>query len=122
MAAWQADHDHVDNFSLLVSHVLVPPAMEALLSSDNCVVQGFLAAGHVCTIMGYEEYYPIAERYKVPIVVTGFEPLDILEGILHDGQPTGRRPSRGGEPVRRGRRGGKGIDRRRSGLPKCLKW
>ena len=82
MAAWQADHDHVDNFSLLVSHVLVPPAMEALLSSKSCVVQGFLAAGHVCTIMGYEEYFPIAERYKVPIVVTGFEPLDILEGIL----------------------------------------
>ena len=72
----------VDNFSLLVSHVLVPPAMEALLSSSNCVVQGFLAAGHVCTVMGYEEYLPIAERYKVPIVVTGFEPLDILEGIL----------------------------------------
>ena len=82
MAAWQADHDHIDNFSLLVSHVLVPPAMEALLSSSNCVVQGFLAAGHVCTIMGYEEYFPIAERYKVPIVVTGFEPLDILDGIL----------------------------------------
>ncbi len=82
MAAWQADHDHVDNFSLLVSHVLVPPAMEALLSSSNCVVQGFLAAGHVCTIMGYEEYFPIAEKYKVPIVVTGFEPLDILDGIL----------------------------------------
>ncbi len=82
MAAWQADHDHIENFSLLVSHVLVPPAMEALLSSDNCVVQGFLAAGHVCTIMGYEEYFPIAERYKVPIVVTGFEPLDILDGIL----------------------------------------
>jgi hydrogenase expression/formation protein HypD len=82
MAAWQADHDRIENFSLLVSHVLVPPAMEALLSSDNCVVQGFLAAGHVCTIMGYEEYVPIAERYKVPIVVTGFEPLDILDGIL----------------------------------------
>ncbi len=81
MAAWQADHDGVDNFSLLVSHVLVPPAMEALLSSESCVVQGFLAAGHVCTIMGFEEYFPIAERYKVPIVVTGFEPLDILEGI-----------------------------------------
>ncbi|MGZ4789508.1 MAG: hydrogenase formation protein HypD, partial [Terriglobales bacterium] len=73
MAAWQADHDGVDNFSLLVSHVLVPPAMEALLSSESCVVQGFLAAGHVCTIMGFEEYFPIAERYKVPIVVTGFE-------------------------------------------------
>jgi hydrogenase expression/formation protein HypD len=82
MAAWQADHDGVDNFSLLVSHVLVPPAMEALLSSKSCVVQGFLAAGHVCTIMGYEEYFPIADRYRVPIVVTGFEPLDILEGIL----------------------------------------
>jgi hydrogenase expression/formation protein HypD len=82
MAAWQADHDGIENFSLLVSHVLVPPAMEALLSSDNCVVQGFLAAGHVCTIMGFEEYFPIAEKYKVPIVVTGFEPLDILEGIF----------------------------------------
>jgi len=82
MAAWQADHDHVENFSLLISHVLVPPAMEALLSSQNCVVQGFLAAGHVCTVMGYEEYVPIAARYKVPIVVTGFEPIDLLEGIL----------------------------------------
>ena len=81
MAAWQADHDGVENFSLLVSHVLVPPAMEALLSSESCVVQGFLAAGHVCTIMGFEEYFPIAAKYEVPIVVTGFEPLDILEGI-----------------------------------------
>ena len=81
MAAWQADHDQVENFSLLISHVLVPPAMVALLSSQNCVVQGFLAAGHVCTVMGYEEYIPIAARYQVPIVVTGFEPLDILEGI-----------------------------------------
>ena len=82
MAAWQADHDGIENFSLLVSHVLVPPAMEALLSSSNCVVQGFLAAGHVCTIMGFEEYFPIAAKYEVPIVVTGFEPLDILEGIF----------------------------------------
>ncbi len=81
MAAWQADHEGIENFSLLVSHVLVPPAMEALLSSDNCVVQGFLAAGHVCTIMGFEEYFPIAKEYEVPIVVTGFEPLDLLEGI-----------------------------------------
>jgi hydrogenase expression/formation protein HypD len=81
MAAWQADHDAIENFSLLVSHVLVPPAMEALLSSPNCVVKGFLAAGHVCTIMGFEEYFPITEKYKVPIVVTGFEPLDLLEGI-----------------------------------------
>ena len=82
MAAWQADHDGVENLSLLVSHVLVPPAMEALLSSDNCVVKGFLAAGHVCTVMGFEEYLPIAAKYRVPIVVTGFEPLDILEGIF----------------------------------------
>jgi hydrogenase expression/formation protein HypD len=82
MAAWQADREGVDNFSLLVSHVLVPPAMEALLSSENCVVQGFLAAGHVCTVMGFEEYFPIAQKHEVPIVVTGFEPLDLLEGIL----------------------------------------
>ena len=81
MAAWQADHDGIENFSLLVSHVLVPPAMEALLSSDHCVVKGFLAAGHVCTVMGFDEYLPIAAKYKVPIVVTGFEPLDLLEGI-----------------------------------------
>ena len=82
MAAWQADREGIPNFSLLVSHVLVPPAMEALLSSEHCVVKGFLAAGHVCTVMGFEEYFPIAEKYKVPIVVTGFEPLDLLEGIL----------------------------------------
>ena len=82
MAVWQADHDGVENFSMLISHVLVPPAMEAILSSDNCRVQGFLAAGHVCTVMGFEEYVPLAKQYKVPIVVTGFEPLDILEGVL----------------------------------------
>jgi hydrogenase expression/formation protein HypD len=81
MAVYQAHKMGLENFSLLVSHVLVPPAMEALLSSPNNRVQGFLAAGHVCTIMGYTEYYPIAEKYKVPIVVTGFEPLDILQGI-----------------------------------------
>ena len=107
MAAWQADHDGIENFSLLVSHVLVPPAMEALLSSDNCVVQGFLAAGHVCTIMGFEEYFPIAEKYEVPIVVTGFEPLDILEGILHDGEPTRRRPPRSRESIRARRAAGR---------------
>ena len=66
---------------MLVSHVLVPPAIEALLSSPDNRVQGFLAAGHVCTVMGYEEYLPIAAKYRVPIVVTGFEPLDILQGI-----------------------------------------
>lgn len=81
MAVYQAKKQGIKNFSILVSHVLVPPAMEAILSSPDCRVQGFLAAGHVCTVMGYEEYYPIAEKYKVPIVVTGFEPLDILQGI-----------------------------------------
>jgi hydrogenase expression/formation protein HypD len=60
----------------------VPPAMEALLSSPDCRVQGFLAAGHVCTVMGFEEYFPIAKKYRVPIVVTGFEPMDILQGVL----------------------------------------
>lgn len=82
MAVFQAAQKNLKNFSLLVSHVLVPPAMEAILSSPNCRVQGFLAAGHVCTVMGYTEYFPIAAKYRVPIVVTGFEPLDILQGIL----------------------------------------
>lgn len=71
----------LENFSILSSHVLVPPAMDALLSSPDNRVEGFLAAGHVCTIMGYDEYEPIAERHRVPIVVTGFEPLDLLQGI-----------------------------------------
>jgi hydrogenase expression/formation protein HypD len=66
----------------LVSHVLVPPAMAALLQSPLNRVQGFLGPGHVCTVMGYQEYEPIAARYRVPIVITGFEPLDILEGVL----------------------------------------
>ena len=82
LAVWQAKRLGVRNFSMLVSHVLVPPAMEAILSSPMNRVQGFLAAGHVCTVMGYEEYDSIAERYRVPIVVTGFEPVDLLEGIL----------------------------------------
>ena len=81
MAVYQADAQGVTNFSLLVSHVLVPPAMEAILSSPVNRVQGFLAAGHVCTVMGYTEYEPIALRYRVPIVVTGFEPLDLLQGV-----------------------------------------
>jgi len=82
MAVYQAARTGLKNFSLLVSHVLVPPAMEAILSSPDRRVQAFLAAGHVCTVMGFEEYVPIAARYRVPIVVTGFEPLDILQGIL----------------------------------------
>lgn len=83
MAVYQAKQQKVKNFSILVSHVLVPPAMEAILSSKQNRVNGFLAAGHVCTVMGYKEYYPIAKKYKVPIVVTGFEPLDILQGIYY---------------------------------------
>jgi hydrogenase expression/formation protein HypD len=81
MAAWRAKREGLKNFSLLVSHVLVPPAMGALLSSPTNRIQGFLAAGHVCAIMGTNEYEPIAARYRIPIVVTGFEPLDILEGV-----------------------------------------
>jgi hydrogenase expression/formation protein HypD len=81
MAVKEAKRRGIPNFSILSSHVLVPPAIEAILSSKNTLVQGFLAAGHVCTVMGYEEYIPLAEKFKVPIVVTGFEPVDILEGI-----------------------------------------
>jgi hydrogenase expression/formation protein HypD len=82
MAVFQADQQKIENFSVLVSHVLVPPAIEAILSSPTNRVQGFLAAGHVCTVMGYTEYEPLARKYHVPMVVTGFEPLDILQGIL----------------------------------------
>lgn len=76
-----AKRDRIENFSAIVSQVLVPPAMEAILSASDCTIQGFLAAGHVCTVTGYENYYRLAHRFKVPIVVTGFEPLDILQGI-----------------------------------------
>lgn len=72
----------LDNYSILASHVLVPPAIEALMSDEECVVEAFLAAGHVCTIMGMDEYYPLVEKYQVPIVITGFEPVDMLQGIL----------------------------------------
>jgi hydrogenase expression/formation protein HypD len=81
MAVWQAHRKGVGNFSILCSHVLVPPAMEAILSDPENRVQGFLAAGHVCTVMGWEEYEPLAARYRIPITVTGFEPIDLLEGI-----------------------------------------
>jgi hydrogenase expression/formation protein HypD len=81
MAVWEARNLGLTNFSILCSHVLVPPAISAILSSPSNLVQGFLAAGHVCTVMGYEEYVPIANKYRTPIVVTGFEPVDILQGI-----------------------------------------
>lgn len=81
MAVWRARELGVGNFSVLVSHVTVPPAMMAILDAPDNRVQGFLAAGHVCSVMGWTEYEPIAEKYRVPIVVTGFEPVDILEGM-----------------------------------------
>jgi len=81
MAVYQAAEKGVQNFFELVSHVLVPPAIEALMSASDNRIQGFLAAGHVCAVMGWEEYIPISEKYTIPIVVTGFEPIDILEGV-----------------------------------------
>lgn len=82
LSVLHAQRAGLTNYSILASHVLVPPAMEAVLVDDENVIQGFLAAGHVCTIMGVDAYYPIADRYQVPIVVTGFEPVDLLQGIL----------------------------------------
>jgi hydrogenase expression/formation protein HypD len=82
MAVWQAYQQGVQNFSVLVSHVLVPPAMSAILESPRNRVQGFLGPGHVCTVVGYRDYEPLAAKYHVPIVVSGFEPIDVLEGTL----------------------------------------
>jgi hydrogenase expression/formation protein HypD len=82
MSVLRAEHEGVKNFSILTSHVLVPPAMRAILGAADNRVQGFLAAGHVCTIMGTLEYGPIAREFGAPIIITGFEPVDILEGIL----------------------------------------
>jgi hydrogenase expression/formation protein HypD len=82
MAVWMAHKRGLTNFSVLVSHVLVPPSMTSILQAPGNRVQGFLGPGHVCTVMGYREYEPIARRYRVPIVITGFEPLDMLEGVL----------------------------------------
>src|SRR6185436_19278925 len=82
MAIHQAKRLGVGNFSMLVSHVLVPPAIAAILQAPGNRVQGFLGPGHVCAVMGYREYESLAARYRVPIVVTGFEPIDLLEGIL----------------------------------------
>lgn len=82
MLVWQAHQQQLKNVSVLVSHVLVPPALEAVLQSPQNRVQGFLGPGHVCAVMGYNEYLPISEHHRVPIVITGFEPLDILQGTL----------------------------------------
>ena len=82
MLVWRAHQEGIKNVSMLVSHVLVPPAISFILDSPQNRVQGFLGPGHVCTIVGYSDYEPIAERYHVPIVITGFEPLDLLQGTL----------------------------------------
>jgi hydrogenase expression/formation protein HypD len=82
MAVWMARKRKLLNFSVLVSHVLVPPSITSILQAPGNRVQGFLGPGHVCTVMGYTEYEPIARRYQVPIVITGFEPVDMLEGVL----------------------------------------
>ena len=81
MAIYQAKEQNLQNISFLVSQVLVPPAIKALLSSKNTKINGFLAAGHVCTVTGFEEYETISKNFKLPIVVTGFEPIDLLQGI-----------------------------------------
>ena len=82
MLVWRAQKEGLKNVSILVSHVLVPPSIAAILESPQNRVQGFLGPGHVCAIMGYREYEPMSARFKVPIVITGFEPLDILQGTL----------------------------------------
>lgn len=81
LSVLHAEKEHIDNYSILASHVLVPPAMEAILDDEFCAIDAFLGAGHVCAIMGIQEYYPLVEKYKIPIVVTGFEPLDLVQGI-----------------------------------------
>ena len=103
----------IKNFSVLVSHVLVPPSIASILQSPLNRVQGFLGPGHVCTVMGYREYEPLAARYKVPIVITGFEPIDILQGTLmtirqlEAGESGGRKPisARGESRGQQGRAG-----------------
>ena len=98
MAVWQAKRMGLNNFSMLVSHVLVPPAMRLILSSPSNRVQGFIGPGHVCTVMGYQEYDELANEFRVPIVVGGFEPVDLLEAIhmlvsqLEEGRARGREP------------------------------
>jgi hydrogenase expression/formation protein HypD len=81
LSVLHAEKEGIDNYSILASHVLVPPAMEAILDDELCTIDAFLAAGHVCTIMGMQPYYPLVKKYKIPIVVTGFEPLDLVQGI-----------------------------------------
>ena len=81
LSVLHAEKEGITNYSILASHVLVPPAMEAILDDEFCTINAFLGAGHVCAIMGIQEYYPLVEKYRIPIVVTGFEPLDLVQGI-----------------------------------------
>ncbi|MDX1701924.1 MAG: hydrogenase formation protein HypD, partial [Melioribacteraceae bacterium] len=81
LSVLHARKEGIRNYSILVSHVLVPPAMEAILDDEFCNIDAFLGAGHVCAIMGYNEYHPLAEKYNIPIIITGFEPLDLVQGI-----------------------------------------
>ena len=81
LSVLHAEKERINNYSILASHVLVPPAMEAILDDELCSIDAFLGAGHVCAIMGIQEYYPLVEKYKIPIVITGFEPLDLVQGI-----------------------------------------
>ncbi len=81
LSVLHAQKENITNYSILVSHVLVPPAMEAILDDEFCNIDAFLGAGHVCAIMGYEEYFPLVENYNIPIIITGFEPLDLVQGI-----------------------------------------
>lgn len=81
LSVLHAEKEGISNYSILASHVLVPPAMEAILDDKFCTIDAFLGAGHVCAIMGTKEYYPLVEKYKIPIIVTGFEPLDLVQGI-----------------------------------------
>ncbi|MCK5440392.1 MAG: hydrogenase formation protein HypD [Maribacter sp.] len=81
LSVLHAEKEGITNYSILASHVLVPPAMEAILDDELCNIDAFLGAGHVCAIMGMQEYYPLVQTYKIPIVITGFEPLDLVQGI-----------------------------------------
>ena len=82
LSVLHAQRAGISNYSILTSHVLVPPAIEAVMNDEDSHIQGFLAAGHVCAIMGMDAYYPLAEKYQIPLVVTGFEPVDLAQGIL----------------------------------------
>ncbi len=113
MAVFQAAQKGLKNFSLLISHVLVPPAIEALMSSPNCRVQAFLAAGHVCTVMGYEEYFPLAKKYPRADCRHRFRAAGHFARRFDDGAATGIRPRGSGKSIRARRHAAKATSRRR---------